>query len=175
MPETPFPVPVTSSSGPQRTGQPVREMRRYDPTKPAKRKVDSTKDGWDLTLVRFRAEFDIVYSVRCGQPSGGLVPETALAKIDKFIKEDLKRSVSGFSCCVLAHHFTHLSTRQQPLRDTKAGEGKRPRSVEDYLKGLLKAIRRVASTPTLAGGESDENDTTMATLSKRECFLRSLL
>ena len=66
------------------------------------------EDGWDKTLVRFRAEFDTQYSVHNGQPSGGLVPEMALAKVTKFVKEDLKRSVSGFFYWVFAHHFTNL-------------------------------------------------------------------
>ena len=64
--------------------------------KPAKDKANSKKDGWNQTLVRFQAEFDTQYSVHNGQPSGGLVPATALASIDKFVKEDLKRSVSDF-------------------------------------------------------------------------------
>ena len=131
-------------------------------------------DGWDRTLVRFRAEFDPLYSVHYGQPSGGLVPEMALANVTKFTKEDLKRSVSCSFYCALAHHFANLLTWQQPLRDTKAGEGKRSRDVEDYLKGLLGAIRRAEPTPIQAAGGSNESDTTGATLSKRKCFLSSL-
>ena len=128
------------------------------------------KDGWDMTLVRFRAEFDTRYSVHYGQPSGGLVPEKALAEVDKFTKEDLKQSVSCFFYCVLAHHFANLSTWQQPLRNTKAGEGKRSRDVEDYLKGLLGAIRRMGPTSIPAEGESDE-DTIATTLSRCKCVV----
>ena len=173
LPENPLPAPIVSSSGPQRTRQPVREARRHNPIKSTK-KVDSRKDGWDQTLVRFRAEFDAIYSVQHGQPSGGLVPETALASVDKFVKDDLKRSVSCSFYCVLVHHFTNLSTWQQPLWNMKAGEGKRSRSVEDYLKCLLKAVRRAESTPALTGGESDKDDTSVAALSRRKCFLSSL-
>ena len=131
------------------------------------------EDGWDQTLVRFRAKFDTQYSVHDGRPSGGLVPEMALAEVNRFVKEDLKRSVSGFFYCVPVLHFTNLSTWQQPLQNTKAGEGKRSRSGEDYLKGLLKAIRRVAPTSILAGGGSNESDTNVAALSSRKCFSSS--
>ncbi|KAF9783245.1 hypothetical protein BJ322DRAFT_1110128 [Thelephora terrestris] len=71
------PTPVASSSTARRTRQPVREGRRYDPVKWAKKVPDSDKGGWNQTLVRFQAnfgtEFSITYSVHNGQPSGGLV------------------------------------------------------------------------------------------------------
>ena len=101
-----------SSSGPKRTRQPAREARRYDPIKSAKKKADSRKDGWDQALARFRAELDTLYSTYNKQPSGGLVPEMALAEVNKFVKEDLKRSVSDFFYCVIVHRFTNLSTWQ---------------------------------------------------------------
>jgi len=138
------------------------------------KKADSKKDGWNQTLVRFQAQFDTLYTVQNGQPSGGLVPEMALAEVDKFVKEDLKRSVSGFFYCVSVHHFTNLSTWQQPLRNTKAGEGKRSRDVEDYLKGLLKAIRPVELAPIPAGAEPNENGTMVVALSRRKHFFSSL-
>ena len=80
--------------------------------KPAKEKADVKKDGWNQTLVRFRDEFDTQHGVHNGQPSGGIVPAMALAKVDKLVKEDLKRSVSVFFYCVFVHHFTNLSTWQ---------------------------------------------------------------
>ena len=89
----------------------------------------------------------------------------ALAKVNQFAKEDLKRSVSGFFYCVFVHHFTNLLTRQQPLQDTRAGDGRRSRDVEDYLKGLLKAIRPAP------GVVSAEDDTAVAALSRRKCLL----
>ena len=95
----PTPTPVASASGPQRTRQSVREGRRFDPVRSTK-KPSSKKDGWEQTLVRFRAEldaeFDPLRNVHDGQPSGGLVPEMALAIVHKLAKENLKRSVSGF-------------------------------------------------------------------------------
>jgi hypothetical protein len=97
----------------------------------------------------------------------------ALASINKFVKEDLKRSVSGFFYCVFVHRFTNLSTWQQPLRDTEAGKGKRSRDVEKYLEGLLREIRPVESTPTPAGAESDVDNTTAAAFSRREYFFSS--
>ena len=176
-PEAPIPAPVASSSGPQRTRQSARDGRRYDPAKRGKDTPDSDIEGWNQTLVRFRAEFDgefnTPYSVHNGQPSGGFVPEEALAKISEFVKEDLKRSVSVFFYCVFVHHFTNSSTWQQPLRATKAGEGKRSRNVEKYLEGLLQAIRPVVPT-SIPGGGSGENDTTAATLSRRKHFVSSV-
>ena len=142
--------------------------------KPAMKKADSKNDGWNQTLIRFQARFNTLYSVQNGQPSGGLVPEMALAETDKFVKEDLKQSVSGFFYCVIVHRFTNLSTRQQPLRNTKAGEGKRSRDVEDYLKGLLKAIRPVELVVIPDGAESEENGTMVAALSRRKYFFSSL-
>jgi len=97
----------------------------------------------------------------------------ALAKIDQLVKEDLEHSVSSFFYCVLVHRFTNLSTWQQPLRDTAAGMGERSRNVEDYLKGLLGAIRRARSPPKPEAGESDEDDTSVAALSRSKCFFSS--
>ena len=96
----------------------------------------------------------------------------ALAEVNKFVKEDLKRSVSDDFYCVRIHHFTNLSTRQQPLRDTKAGGGKRSRDGEEYLKGLLKAIRPVEPASSTSGAESDENGV-VAALSRRKRFFSS--
>lgn len=71
--------------------------------KPAK-KVNprEDKEGWDKTLARFREIFDAQYTVQNGQPSGVLVPEAAIAETNKFAKEDLKRSVSGFFTSLLS-------------------------------------------------------------------------
>ena len=162
-------MPTASSSGPKRTRQPVREARRYNPVRTAKRKAepDSDSEGWDRTLVRFRAHLDTLCDSQNGQPPGGFVPETALARISKFVKEDLKRSVSNFYC-VFVHHFTNLSTWQQPLRNTRAGEGKRSRDVETYLEGLLQEIRQANPAPVLAEGDSNEGSTTADALSNRK-------
>jgi len=171
-PATPFAAPPASSSGSKRTRRPTTGRRRYDPIKSAKKKVDS-KNDWNLALVRFQDHFDTLYSVQNGQPSGGLVPEMALADVNKFTKDDLKRSVSNDFYCVFFHHFANLSTRQQPLQNTKAGEGRRSRDVEDYLKGLLKATRPVEPTSSTSGAESDENGA-VAVLSRRKHFFSSL-
>jgi len=170
LPESPLPAPVASSSGPTRTRQSgVREGRRYNPLKAAKEA--EKKEGWDEALPRFRAQLhNNLYSVRDGQPSGGLVPAMAFATVEKSVKEDLKRSVSGFFYCVLVHRFTNFSIWQQPLRDRKAGEGKRSRDVEDYLRGLLGAIHRVTSTPKPDASGSDEDDTSVAALARHKCF-----
>ena len=173
LPEIPLPAPVASSSGPARTRQSMREGRRYNPIK-ATEKAAAKKEGWDRTLPRFRAKLhDTLYSVRNGQPSGGLVPAVALAEVEKLVKEDLKRSVSSFFYCVLVHHFTNLSNRQQPLQEIKAGEGTRSRNMEDYLKGLLGAIHRLKSIPKPDASGSDEDDTSVATLSRCKRFFFS--
>lgn len=91
----------------------------------------------------------------------------ALASIDRFVKEDLKLSVSGIFYCVFVRRFTNLSIWQQPLRDTEAGKGKRSRDVEKYLEGLLKEIR---PAPIPAGVESGGDRTTVAAFSRREYF-----
>ncbi|KAF9783213.1 hypothetical protein BJ322DRAFT_141439 [Thelephora terrestris] len=142
-PEIPLPVPIASSSGPRRTRHSARETRRHDPLRSVK-KVDSDADGWNRALVRFRAHLDTLFTVQHGQPSGGLTPEMALARLTEFVKEDLKRS---------------------PLRNMKAGEGKRSRDMEIYLEGLLQAIRRADPAP-IPVGDSDECGTTVAALSR---------
>ena len=131
-------------------------------------------EDWDLTLIRFRTHFD-TFSVRNGRPPGGLEPEMALAEVGKLIKDDLEQSVSDFFYCVPVHHFTNLPTSRQPLQGKKSGEGKRKaRSAEDYLKGLLRAIRPVEPAPTTApDAELTEDDTVVALLSRGEYWLAS--
>ena len=158
-------MPTASSSGPKRARQPARERQRYNPLRAGKK---SDSDGWNQALVRFRAHFDTLYDTHNENPSGGLVPEVALAKINSFVKEDLKRSVSIFFTALSFVIFTNSSTWQQPLRDTKAGEGKRSRDVGTYLEGLLHAICQ--EDPALpVGGGSVERSTTVDALSRREC------
>ena len=117
----PAPTPVTSSSGPQRTRQSTREGRRFDPvrsTKPSPKKV-----SWEQTLVRFRAKVDAeLDTLRNGQPSGGIVPEMALANVNKMVKEDLKRSVSGFFLLRFRssfHQFVNLATAAPELQSRR--------------------------------------------------------
>ena len=144
--------------------------RRYSPIESAE-KAALKKEGWDQTLARFRVQLDdTLNGVRNGQPSGGLVPEMALAKIEQLVKDDLKQSVSGFFYCVLVHHFTNLSTWQQPLRETKAANGDRSRNIEGYLKGLIGAIRRAESTPQPDADKSNEDDKSVAALERRKRF-----
>jgi len=167
-PEFTLPAPVASSSGPTRTKKSGKEGRRYDPARTAQ-KTAQKKEGWDQSLPRFWAQLnDVLHNIR--QPSGGLVPATALAEIDKLAKEDLKRSVSSFFYCVIVHRFANLSTRQQPLWGTQAGNGKRARNVEGYLVGLIGALHRAKLAPKPDAGGSDGDDTSVATLSRRECF-----
>jgi hypothetical protein len=129
--------------------------------------VDSKSDGWEQTLVRFRAQCNTLIPVHNGQPSGWIVPEKALATINEFIKEDLKRSVSDFFYCVFVHLFTNLPTWQQPLYDTKAAQATRARDGEKYLEGLLPAIRRLGPVPVSGG--SQEYNTKASALSACKC------
>ena len=88
----------------------AREGRKYDPIRAAE-KAAAKKEGWDRVLPRFLTQLhNELHSVGDAQPSRGLIPATALAKIDKLVKEDLERSVSGFFHYILVHHFTDLST-----------------------------------------------------------------
>ena len=189
-PEYPLPPPVASSSGPKRTGQhargarrhnPIRATKKVDPANPPKKanpikstkKIDPRNDeeGWLRTLARFRGEFDALYSVQDGHPPGGLVPETAFAETNKFIKEDLKQSVSCSFYCVLAHHFTNSPTWQQPFQDTAAGKGERVRDLEDYLKRLVNVI---LPKPAPGEGRSKRDDEVVGILSRRKRFFPSL-
>lgn len=64
---------------------------------------------------------------------------------------------------------TSLSWRQ-PLRDAKAGEGRRPRDVEDYLTGLLREIPPVKLVRVPSRDGSKETSTKMAVFARRKCF-----
>ena len=79
-----------------------------------------------------------------------------------------RRSVSGIFYRAFVHHFTILSTQQQPFCKTGAGIGERSRTAESYLMGLLQAARRADSPVSLPAGEPYEPDTTAAALSKRK-------
>ena len=94
----------------------------------------------------------------------------ALATVNKLTKEDLKRSVSGFFYCVFVHRFANLSTWQQPLRDSKAGQGTRSRNGEKYLEGLLQVLLPAEPTSGSWSG-SYEKDTTIGTLLRRKYFM----
>ena len=170
-PQIAAPEPATSESGPKRTRRQVKSGRGRNPLGARRKKAglrSSSEADWDQTLARFQADLDDFYNVHHGRPSGGLLPETALARVTKFTKEDIKRSVSNFFYCVFVHHFINLTTWQQPLRDAKAGEGKRSRDMEIYLEGLLEAIHRVNPSPIPATGESDEGNTAIDLLSRRK-------
>jgi len=87
---------VAPSFGPQRpTGNTKGKGKE---TRGRKRKRDPTETldpgiTWSRTLDRFEEKMLEVYF---DQPSGGLArPETAYAKINEFIKEDLHQSVSN--------------------------------------------------------------------------------
>ena len=123
--EITVPVPATSSSGPRWTKERTKKGQRHNPLGTKKWKIglrSNSEEGWDQTCVRFRTFFDGLYSVHNGQPSGGLLPETALAKVKKFVKEDLKQSVS--SCFLLSfdssfYKFVNLVTAASRYEDRR--------------------------------------------------------
>ena len=136
-----------SSSGPKRTRQPVREARRHNPLRGAKKKAEADFDseGWDRTLLRFRAHLDTLCNFQNGQPSGGFVPETALAKMNKFIKEDLKRSVSDF---FTAFSFI-ISQICQPGNSRFETRGQERESAPGMWKHTLRVCCRKSARQTL--------------------------
>ena len=61
---------------------------------------------WDNTKTRFCAKMAEIHS---DKPTGEvLTPETAYAKMCKFVKEDLHLSVSDIFYCDHDHHLTNL-------------------------------------------------------------------
>lgn len=104
--------PVVSSSGPERTSKRTKGKKRDNlPRFAKKRRCEiELEEGWDSTLVRFRAKFYEAVLNEEGEPSRGLLPEMALAaKTAKIAKDDLKRSVSGIFYCVRARHFANFA------------------------------------------------------------------
>jgi len=64
---------------------------------------------------------------------------------------------------------------RQPLQDTKAGEGGRPRDVENYITSLLREIPPVKLAPVPSQGGSKETNTKMAVFAKGKCFSRAFV
>jgi len=90
----------------------VKESRRHNPVKSTRKKdkddEGENEDGWDATLVQFRAKLPNL--VRDEQRAGWLSLEMSLAvRIANTIKEDLERSVSHIFYCVLVHRFTDFA------------------------------------------------------------------
>jgi len=128
-PRIPIPTPVTSPSGPQRTGKHFKESRKYSPVRSTNRKADYGKveheDGWDVALVQFQAKLhDIVHSV---QPAGGLSPELVLAARTKnTMEEELKRSVSCVFYCVPVRRFTDVTVLATATPGCQGWRGEAP-------------------------------------------------
>lgn len=95
-PETSLLPKIESSSGPQRTIKRGKEKRGHDPVELSKKEdtdEDECDDSWGATLVRFEDRLDKIIAY-VSHP-GMLSPETVLsADITKFVKGDLKQSVS---------------------------------------------------------------------------------
>ena len=104
-----LPTQAPPSTGPQRSmkrskgkGKDKGEERR----KRAPRKPVPLGINWPDTRDRFCAE---MAKICFNQPTGEVLnPETAYAKTDKFVKEDLYLSVSGFFYCDSDHRLTNL-------------------------------------------------------------------
>ena len=176
-PAFPLPTPVASSDGPKRTGRPAQNARRYDPVESTKKgETKEDEDGWDLTPATFKAKINTMHHDALNeQPSRGIIPTTALADIDKFIKEDLKQSVGFFllRSCSSSHKFDNPATAATSFgsRDrTSLPEGRKiPQGPPEVI--------RPAPGPTSApreGGPVEENATIALLLeSKPSHSLRS--
>ena len=142
VPNIDLPAPVAPSTGPQR---PVRGAkgkgkeidkgegkRKRVPKAPLPPGVD-----WPDTTGRFCAE---MVNIFFNQPTGEVPnPETAYARINEFVKEDLKLSVSNFFYCDRDHHLTNLFIWCQPLVG-KTSEQRPCRDLEQYLTGVLNEL-----------------------------------
>ena len=74
------------------------------------------------------------------QPTGEVPnPEAAYASVIKFVKEDLKLSVSNPFYCDRDHHLTNLFIWCQPLV-VKALKKRPHRDLEQYLTGVLNEL-----------------------------------
>ena len=107
LPGFPFPSfpSMEPSSGPQRFQRSARKGeggardngkgkgRERSPSPPDTTPAVELDTDWDQTLERFQAALQKVHNERT---SGRSTPESAVAKIHTFIKEDIHRSVSGF-------------------------------------------------------------------------------
>jgi hypothetical protein len=123
-----LPLPVVSSSGPQRAGKRAKETR-YDPVKSTTKEVGfgegEHEDGWDAIFVRFQAKLRNM--VRNRQPPGGLSFEMALvANLQESMEEDLKRSVSRIFYCVLVHRPIDSAILATAIPEHQGRRGKTP-------------------------------------------------
>ena len=101
---------VAPSTGPRRSVKGVKGKEKETNKGKRKRKCvpRAAPPGfdWPNTRTRFCAKMAEIHS---DQPSGEvLTPETAYAKMSKFIKEDLHLSVSDFFYCDRDHRLTNL-------------------------------------------------------------------
>jgi hypothetical protein len=102
VPNTNLSSQVAPSTGPQRSGRSAKGKGKEIDKDKGKRqrtpKKDLTPDiNWPNTCERFCAEMAKIYF---DQPTGEVLnPEMAYAEVNKFIKEDLYLSVSGFFYC----------------------------------------------------------------------------
>ncbi|KAF9791113.1 hypothetical protein BJ322DRAFT_1039820 [Thelephora terrestris] len=151
-PRTPLPASVRSSVGPQRATNRAKKTRKRNAVRSTKKTCGigegRRKDSWDVILVHFRARLREI--VRNGQSPQKLTPKKDLvSKIVRLVREELKRS---------------------PLHDAKAGEGNRPRNVEDYLTGILREIILVEPTPTPRQEGSEETNMKVVVFARSKHF-----
>jgi hypothetical protein len=134
-------IQVIPSTGPQRPASRAKGKGKEIDKGEGRRKRASKKDlapgiSWPNTCGRFCAEMAKI----CFEPTGEVTdPETAYAKLNKFVKDDLYLSVSNFFYCDRDHRLTNLFIWRQPLVVKPLGE--RPcRDLEQYLTGVLNEL-----------------------------------
>ena len=91
---------------------------------------------WPDTTGRFCAEMVKIFNQPTGEAPN---PETAYASANKFVKEELKLSVSNFFYCDRDHHLTNLFVWCQPLA-AKTSKKRLHRDLEQYLIGILNEL-----------------------------------
>ena len=108
IPGFPLPsyAPIEPSSGPQRSQRSAREGEGGGKNKDkgkGRERPHSPPDAppvvdtdWNQTLERFQ---EVVQNVHKERTTGGLTPESAVAEIQTFVKEDLHQSVSVLFYC----------------------------------------------------------------------------
>ena len=140
VPNSDLPALVAPSTGPQRSVKGAKERGKKIEKGEGKRKripraAIPPGIDWPKTTRRFRAEMAKIFNPTGEVPN----PETAYASFNKFVKEDLKLSVSNLFYCDRDHHLTNLFIWCQPLV-VKNSEKRPYRDLEQYLIGVLNEL-----------------------------------
>lgn len=111
VPDTNLSTQIAPSTGPRRSVRGAKgKGKEVDKGKGKQKRIpleDLPPDfNWSNTHDRFCAEMAKIYF---NKPTGGVTnPETAYARINQFVKDDLYLSVSSFFYCDRDHRLTNL-------------------------------------------------------------------